>query len=139
MLQQEYIIKLKRHKGKKILVVDDNCTDLQLLRSQLLNWELRPTLAASGEQALEILSQNNSFHLVLTAMEMPRMDGLELATAIKQRIPAISLILLNAASGDPQKNNSPLFNSILLKPVRRQELFLHIMNALETNPPAPEG
>jgi signal transduction histidine kinase len=65
--------------SRRVLVVDDNLTNRNILRDQLKQWKLMPTLAASGKEALAILSQHPGFDLVLTDMQMPEMDGVQLA------------------------------------------------------------
>src|SRR5690606_31539760 len=45
--------------GKKILIVDDNSTNRSILRTQMETWKLVPTLADSGEQAMEIFRNEN--------------------------------------------------------------------------------
>jgi len=56
-----------------------------ILKNQLEIWELVPVLASSGEEALDILSNDNQFDLVLSDMQMPYMDGIHLAQAIKEK------------------------------------------------------
>src|SRR5688500_5940750 len=72
------------NEGKKVLVIDDNATNLTILKNQLEFWTLCPTLASSGKEALEILNQSGQrFDLVITDMQMPDMDGLQLSQQIK--------------------------------------------------------
>ena len=65
--------------GKRVLVVDDNQTNRNILKAQLLQWKMVPELAASGKEALQILEQNSAFDLILTDMQMPAMNGIQLA------------------------------------------------------------
>jgi len=44
---------------RKILVVDDNATNLTIIKSQLEQWQQIPYLASSGKEALFILSENS--------------------------------------------------------------------------------
>jgi len=72
--------------GLSVLVVDDNRTNRQILNDLLRRWHMRPVLAESGIQALEILrqhdSQNDAFALILLDAQMPEMDGFAVAEAI---------------------------------------------------------
>src|SRR5688572_32025296 len=61
--------------GKKVLIVDDNQTNCNILKSQLTDWHFAPTLASSAQHALNILSADTGFELVITDMQMPDMDG----------------------------------------------------------------
>lgn len=118
-------------KSKKILVIDDNMTNLAILKSQLELWNLVPVLAESGERGLDILSGDNKIDLVLTDMQMPNMDGIQLAQNVKKLYPLLPVILLSSVGEDYNQNNSKLFTSILNKPVRQHILSKNILNALQ--------
>jgi two-component system sensor histidine kinase/response regulator len=117
--------------GKKILVVDDNPTNRAILKNQLESWKLVPELASSGEEALNLLSIADSFALVLTDMQMPNMDGIELAGAIRKKDPTIPIILLSSINDEYNTSNLKIFSSILTKPVRQHVLCKHILSSLQ--------
>ena len=119
--------------NKKILVIDDNMTNLAILKSQLENWKLVPVLSNSAPDALDILSKDDKFELVLTDMQMPQMDGIELAQNVRKKYPSLPIILLSSVGEDYSKEKSQLFTSILNKPVRQHILCKHILNALQPN------
>ena len=96
--------------GKRILVIDDNATNLAILKAQLEIWKLVPVLAESGKEALEILSNDTSFQLILTDMQMPEMDGVTLATAIKGINSDIPIILLSSIGDESKKKFPHLFS-----------------------------
>jgi two-component system, sensor histidine kinase and response regulator len=79
---------------------------------------------------LEILAKDNQIDLVLTDMQMPYMDGIELARNVRKQYPSLPVILLSSVGEDYSKDNQ-LFHSILNKPVRQHVLSRHILNALE--------
>ena len=116
--------------GKKVLVVDDNSTNLTILQSQLEQWKLEPVLASSGAQALEILNNSGGFDLVLSDMHMPEMDGVQLAGAIKQRYQNLPIILLSSVGDDIHIQHPGLFDSVLTKPIKQHILCKHIVNTL---------
>jgi signal transduction histidine kinase/ligand-binding sensor domain-containing protein/DNA-binding response OmpR family regulator len=117
--------------GKKVLVVDDNLTNLSILKNQLERWKLIPTLATSAEEALGIFSKETQFDLVLTDMEMPDMDGIALAQQIKLLSKkSIPIILLSSVGDDRAKLHAELFSSVLTKPVRQNILCKHILTHL---------
>ncbi|HEY5407905.1 MAG TPA: two-component regulator propeller domain-containing protein [Ginsengibacter sp.] len=116
--------------NKKVLVVDDNMTNLAILKSQLELWKLIPILADSAKVGLNILAEDNQIELVLTDMQMPHINGLELAKNIKNQYPSIPVILLSSIGEDYTKENQ-LFYSILNKPVRQHVLSKHILEALQ--------
>ncbi|MGB1276686.1 MAG: ATP-binding protein, partial [Nannocystaceae bacterium] len=53
----------------RVLVVDDNATNRQLLQLQLESWGMLPTLVASGEAALDVLRGGNSFDCAILDMQ----------------------------------------------------------------------
>jgi CheY-like chemotaxis protein len=118
---------------KNILLVDDNFTARNILKKQLEQWNLLPTVASSAKEALEIINKSPQFDLVITDMEMPRMNGVELAQAIKQINPKISLLLLNLNGDEHYKNYPGLFNATLMKPVKQHLLHKYILHELSRN------
>jgi signal transduction histidine kinase/ligand-binding sensor domain-containing protein/DNA-binding response OmpR family regulator len=124
--------------NKKILVIDDNMTNLAILKGQLELWKLIPKLSDSAEGGLEILSKDPQIELILTDMQMPYMDGIELAENVRKLYPSLPVILLSSVGEDYGKNNQ-LFHSILNKPVRQHILSRHILEALRPNSIAASG
>ncbi len=116
---------------RKILVVDDNSTNLTIIKNQLEQWQQIPYLADSGNEALSLLKKDASFDLIITDMHMPEMDGIELANIIHERYPTIPIILLSSLGDESHKNYPGLFASILTKPVRHHILHTHILNQLK--------
>ncbi|GAC1311580.1 MAG: hybrid sensor histidine kinase/response regulator [Mucilaginibacter sp.] len=119
-------------KGKHILVVDDNATNRDILESQLIQWEFIPLMAESGPRALEILSSNVAIDLVITDMNMPQMDGVQLAGTIRNKHPQMPLILLSLMGNEESRKGAHLFNAVLTKPTRNQVLYKHIAEQLKS-------
>jgi len=72
----------------RVLVVDDNATNLRLLKETLLSWRMKPPLVASGREALKSMlsaqQANCPYGLVLLDCHMPGMDGFGVAQEIKR-------------------------------------------------------
>lgn len=119
--------------GKRILVVDDNQTNRNILKRQLEQWKLTASLANSGEEALQILSESREFDLIITDMQMPEMDGIQFARSAKSANPALPVILLSSIGEEYSKNHRHLFTSILNKPTKQSVLCKHILAALKPN------
>ena len=130
ILQPYLHYNLSDQKDKRILVVDDNQTNQTILKDQLEHWGLKPSIAGSAEAALDILSKDASFDLVLTDMKMPGMDGVSLAQHIRRSYPHIPIILLTSI-GDEVNKNSDLFDSVLLKPIKQHILCKQILGSLQ--------
>lgn len=80
---------------KKLLLVDDDLTQLDLSNSVLSKAGFICQSATSGQEALE-LTQNSAFDLIITDIQMPEIDGFELVKSLKnaantQDIPVIAL------------------------------------------------
>ena len=93
--------------GLRVLVIDDHATNLSILEEMLLSWEMRPTLAAGGAEALEEItgsSHESRFDLILTDCLMPGMDGLKTAEAIRNLLGVETppIILLSPAGALPE-------------------------------------
>ncbi len=116
--------------GKKILIVDDNPTNLNILQTQLQHWGFKPVLASCADQALQ-LSDKETFDMIVTDMQMPNTDGVQLATSIREKNSAIPIILLSSMGNENKKNHEHLFYHILTKPVRQNALLNAITSGLK--------
>jgi PAS domain S-box-containing protein len=114
----------------RVLLVDDNRTNLRILEGMLKRWEMKSTSVQSGEEALEQLSaaqkEGEPFVLILTDMHMPKMDGFALVEQIRQKpelSTAIIMMLTSAGHrGDAARCNELGVAAYLLKPIRQSEL-----------------
>src|SRR6185503_3090084 len=77
--------------GRKILLVDDHQTNLQILQLQAEAWGMMPQTASSAEQALELLEQGQLFDIAILDSQMPGLSGFELAKKIREREAACGL------------------------------------------------
>jgi len=114
-----------------ILIVDDEFGLAEMLREMLRESGYAVTLAINGQQALEILDERK-IDLVLTDLMMPVMDGVELATAIRnddkhRRTPTILMTSLPAVAVPPDD----LFDAVLRKPFTPEHLVSTIAGCLE--------
>lgn len=120
-------------KGVRVLIVDDNKTNLKILKNQLENWGMKVTATTSAKDALDQLLTENSIQLVITDMEMPEMDGVGLTKAVKSINPLIPVIMLSSIGDESRKKFPGLFAAILTKPVKQQYLFSSLQVALNLN------
>ncbi|WP_207422351.1 hybrid sensor histidine kinase/response regulator [Desertivirga brevis] len=115
-------ISLEECAGKRVLIIDDNHTNLRILKLQLEQWKLVPETVISGTDALRMLSEGREFELVISDMQMPEMDGVELSKQIKGKFPKLPIILLSSIGDETKKKYPDLFNAILTKPIKQQQL-----------------
>jgi CheY-like chemotaxis protein len=118
--------------GKRILVVDDNYTNRLILQKLLEYWNLVPFVASTGMEAMEIFSREKHFDLVLTDMQMPIMDGIELARNVKKKHPSMPIILLSSLGDERNKDFPGLFNAVLTKPIKHNVLCRYILQELRS-------
>jgi PAS domain S-box-containing protein len=115
----------------RILVVDDNATNREILINQLSSWGSQAKEAVDGPMALQALykahEDNEPFQVALLDMQMPGMDGVTLARVIKsdEKLKNTCLIMLSSMgqwSASEQLERS-YFEAYLTKPVRQSSLF----------------
>jgi CheY-like chemotaxis protein len=116
--------------GKSVLLVDDNQTNLGILKKYLQQWKIDPILASTASQARGILAINKSIGLVITDMHLPKEDGLSLARAIHKEKQPRPVILMTSAGEEVKAKSRELFSGILSKPVKRSHLEKSIYAAL---------
>jgi len=129
---------MREQAGKKIMIVDDNATNLTILKRQFEHWGLQPVLAGSGEGALSILDGDHTIDLIITDMQMPGMDGLMLAGKLRERYPGIPVMLLSSVGGEFKTHERELFVSVMSKPIRQHILSKQILNALQLKAAVPQ-
>ena len=134
--------------GQRALVVDDNATNRRILRQQLLSWGVEAVEAADGYEALELAltaaQDGRAFDLGVVDLNMPGMDGLELAGMLKaDPATAPTMLFLLSSSGhrlEAAESHLTGFAASLTKPVRSSELFDCLITSLNSGAalePAP--
>ena len=116
--------------GRKILIVDDNDTNLKILAKRCEKWGLHVTQINHPLKALAVLRNGYRPELAILDMNMPVMDGVALASAIRSDLqPQLPMIMLSSGGSPQQAGDRDLFNSWLVKPARKRQLFQAICRA----------
>ncbi len=120
---------LKDFESKQVLIVNDNDTAAAILKNQLQQWKLDAVVVDNGNQALQIAAEQN-FSLVIIEMNLPGMNGMQLAARMKEELPELPLILLNAKHDTRYKEQEGITGEItvLSKPLKQHHLFDHILS-----------
>jgi len=114
----------------RVLVVDDNATNREILTTRLASWGMRPAEAQDGPRAVQAFyrahDDRDPFTLALLDMQMPGIDGEMLGRIVKsdKRLSDTRLVLLTSLGrrGDVRRIQEAGFAAYVTKPIRYQEL-----------------
>jgi signal transduction histidine kinase/response regulator of citrate/malate metabolism len=118
-------------KGLRALIVDDNDTNRKVLHHQLARWGVANLAVADGPAALEALraadTSGNAYDIVLLDMQMPEMDGLMVAEAIRiaefSRLPRSVLLTSMGDRLSSAERARRGLDACLIKPVKHSQLI----------------
>ena len=117
--------------GAKILIVDDNATNREILEHQLTGWRAHTDSAASASDALNLLeaavAADDVHDLAILDMHMPHTDGMELAQAIRANpdLADLRIIILSSVATPASDEALTELNIAgqLTKPIRQSQLY----------------
>jgi len=132
-LTKVYSKDFARHlKGKSVLVVDDNFNNRRILDLQLKSWGMIATTVEFPLDALKILERNETFDLAILDYQMPQMDGITLARAIRDIEKNITMPIIILTSLGRKEEESTLrelnISKYLYKPTKQTILFESILS-----------
>lgn len=125
---KEKDIKPFKATGKRVLVVDDNKSNLKVINKMLSCYDVTVVEASSGYDCLDILDKDVDFDLILMDDMMPKLSGTETLSIIKKvsRIDGyyipIVVLTANVMVGIREKYLGAGFDDYLAKPIEKQEL-----------------
>ena len=133
--------------GRRVLVVDDNQANREILQHQLAEWQMGVEAAASGPDGLAQLraaaQSGKPFELLLLDRHMPGTDGLQVARELQQDASLSGLPILMMTSTARDLGESELkrlgVRRYLTKPVRRSDLQRAIAQSLVREADASAG
>ncbi len=115
---------------KNVLIVDDNQNNRLILKQMLSLNKISSTEATNGIEAIQLLSENKKFDVIIMDYHMPYMDGLETIKKIRENFQAnetLQPIILLYSSSDDQKIIKACeeykVNYRLVKPIKMNDLF----------------
>jgi signal transduction histidine kinase/CheY-like chemotaxis protein len=128
----------------RVLIVDDHETNRRILHKQIASWGMRDGMAEDGHEALDLLraaaNRGDAYDLAVLDMQMPGMDGIQLARAISAE-PAISstrLVLLTSIGININEDALRAgVEVVLTKPVRQSQLHDALATMLGTSTETP--
>jgi signal transduction histidine kinase/DNA-binding response OmpR family regulator len=119
----------------RVLVVDDNATNRLILEEVLGNWAINVTTADGGAAAIERLRSETPFDVVCLDLQMPDIDGLQVAREIRRTaaLGATKILLLTSAGDTSAITGAELrLDEILVKPVSQAELLAALCRLVAT-------
>jgi two-component system, sensor histidine kinase and response regulator len=122
--------------GVRALIVESTAIHRGILHSQMSNWGMTNRVAATPEQALELLAQAASrgapYDIAIIDLGLPGMDALELARRIRQRsdLGKVRLVMLTRRQVDVRHAREAGIDACLAKPVRQTVLYEALVNVM---------
>jgi diguanylate cyclase (GGDEF)-like protein len=133
----DYIIskieRLKKNKNQKVLIVDDSSVIRNEIKNHLSRELYQVFTVGNGEEALNFYKDNPDISLIITDMNMPIMDGLELVEELR-KITTKETLSIIGISGDSETAVKFLkmgANDFIRKPFTKEEFVCRINNAVE--------
>jgi signal transduction histidine kinase/DNA-binding response OmpR family regulator len=132
-------------RGLRVLAVDDNAVNRAILHEHIVGWHMRNGSAESGPRALDMLraatARGEPYEVAIVDMQMPGMDGLALARAIKEdpSIAGTRLILLTSiGQTGAEPNRDGFFDACLTKPAPQSQLYDCLARVMAGSNPAED-
>ena len=131
-VEQELADDLPELAGKRVMIVDDNPTNGLILTRQTEGWGMQPETFESPFEALETIERGVAFDLAILDMQMPDMDGMQLARGIRavRDAAALPLIMLTSLGRRDIGADEVGFAAFLNKPIKSAALHDALRHAL---------
>lgn len=117
-------------RGKKLLIVDDNEVNIQILRKQLELWDLEVTVAMSAKEAIDLCYQRDIedfFDIAILDMQMPYMNGEALGAELSLMPKCLNMQMIMMTSYGRHENIEDLyskgFKAFFMKPTTSSDLY----------------
>lgn len=129
--------------GRRICIVDDNATNRLILENHCRGWGAEYVSVAGAEEGRTVIcaawAASRPFDVAIIDMQMPGMDGFQLAHALRKEpgvLQATKLVLLTSVGmrGDAEQAHRAGFNAYLVKPVRETHLADCLATLLNQSP-----
>ena len=117
----------------KVLIVEDDQVQRELLKKQLTNSEFSPTFTQNGLEALDVY-RSEFFPIIITDIFMPEMDGKEFIKKIKT-LGKTSRLVVQTSMNDPEGIIGVMHQQVfdyLIKPVQTETLISSLRKAKES-------
>ncbi len=111
--------------GKRVLIVDDNEINRRILTLQTESWGMNARATEFPAEALAWIERGDPFDLAILDMHMPKMDGVALAHAIREKrnAAALPLVMCTSLGRNQTDANALEWAAFLTKPVKQSQMF----------------
>jgi CheY-like chemotaxis protein len=132
---------LPQLEGKRLLVVDDNATNREIVTRQARSWRMETVAVELPSEAVALVKAGKPFDLAILDMLMPEMDGLALAREIRRwrGERELPLVLMTSLGRLPQARSTTEFAAQLAKPVKASQLYDALVSVLAEQAAAAGG
>ena len=122
--------------GKRVLIVDDNASNREILVRQAESWGLRAHATQLPSEALVWIRHGEEFDVAILDMQMPEMDGVTLAQEIRRHRDEthVAVGLAHLARATPGVPCNGTFSACLSKPARASHLYEAILASVSHHP-----
>jgi PAS domain S-box-containing protein len=124
--------------GRRVLIVDDNLTNVQILGYQVAAWGMTFQAFHSGKEALRYLKQGKIFDIAILDRHMPGMDGAALAKEISRlkdhkQMPLVLLTPLEVRD-EMESDSTDIFAAYLTRPIKPATLYEVLVKVMGHQP-----
>ncbi|MCP3872270.1 MAG: response regulator [Desulfobacteraceae bacterium] len=126
--------------GKRIIAVDDNAINCEIISTYLKSWKCNPKVVSTGKKALEEMNRaanaGKPFDIAIIDMMMPNMNGKQLTCLIRENkeLDSTQIIMLTSCGthGDSAQMREIGINGYFNKPIKQSDLYDGIISVLGT-------
>tara|TARA_R110000868_G_scaffold383578_7_gene650660 strand:+ start:10323 stop:13124 length:2802 start_codon:yes stop_codon:yes gene_type:complete len=121
--------------GKKVFILDDNLTNLNIFKLQLEKSGITVDTFNEPKDILNKVEKLNSYDFGILDLQMPDHDGIEVATEIRNHFnkKILPLVLLSSVHELEDESQRKIFNLYLTKPVKQTQLLNNLERIFSTN------
>jgi signal transduction histidine kinase/CheY-like chemotaxis protein len=119
--------------GKRLLALDDNATNREVIRRQATSWGMIARDTGSPTEALEWIRRGDPFDVAVLDMQMPEMSGMTVARELRRHRDAeqLPLVMLSSLGIRPQDDDViGEFAAFLTKPIKASQLYETLTEAV---------
>jgi PAS domain S-box-containing protein len=120
--------------GKRMLVVDDNATNREILGRQARSWGMVVEAVGLPSEAVGRLRAGERYDVAVIDMQLPEMDGLALAREIRRTAGELPLVLATSLGSVREARSVTDFAAQLTKPIRASALYEALIEIFDAHP-----